>query len=97
MKGASPKKETARITLPPESGKPPLPKATVKMQATQPLARGPSPLQPAPQIQQASVSSMPTSTVPAEDPMMAPLGWALVVLSLAAAVIAYLVYSAAGV
>lgn len=41
---ASPKKETARISLPseaPKSSAPALPKATVKMQQTQPLAKGP--------------------------------------------------------
>lgn len=45
-KPASPKKETARISLPteaPKSSAPALPKATVKMQATQPLAKAPSP------------------------------------------------------
>ena len=41
-KPASPKKETARISLPtdaPKSSAPALPKATVKMQATQPLMK----------------------------------------------------------
>jgi len=41
---ASPKKETARINLPsdaPKSSAPALPKATVKMQQTQPLSKGP--------------------------------------------------------
>ena len=40
----SPKKETARINLPseaPKSSAPALPKATVKMQQTQPLSKGP--------------------------------------------------------
>ncbi len=40
----SPKKETARISLPseaPKSNAPALPKATVKMQQTQPLSKGP--------------------------------------------------------
>lgn len=95
VKGASPKKETARITLPPEGTKAPLPKATVKMQATQPLARGPAALAPAPSIHQAAPASFQSSG-PEADPMMAPLGWALLVLSLAAAVISYLVYAAAG-
>src|SRR5687767_3387296 len=38
QRGAVPKKETARITIPTEGAKPALPKATVKMQQTQPLA-----------------------------------------------------------
>jgi hypothetical protein len=57
QKAAAPKKETARITLPPEGGKPALPKATVKMQQTQPLVKQPaasvasaSSLQPAPAL-----------------------------------------------
>ena len=44
MKAAAPKKETARITLPAEGGaKPAMPKATVKMQQTQPLVSRPAP------------------------------------------------------
>jgi hypothetical protein len=45
QKAAAPKKETARITLPPEGSatKPALPKATVKMQQTQPLVNRPAP------------------------------------------------------
>lgn len=45
MKAAAPKKETARITLPAEGSgaKPPMPKATVKMQQTQPLVSRPAP------------------------------------------------------
>ena len=43
QKAAAPKKETARITLPPEgTAKPALPKATVKMGQTQPLINRPS-------------------------------------------------------
>jgi hypothetical protein len=41
-KSAAPKKETARITLPPEGAKPSLPKATVKLGQTQPLVNRPS-------------------------------------------------------
>ena len=45
QKAAAPKKETARITLPPEGGaKPALPKATVKMQQTQPLVNRSAPM-----------------------------------------------------
>jgi hypothetical protein len=42
QKAASPKKETARITLPPEGGKAAMPKATIKMQQTQPLIKQPA-------------------------------------------------------
>src|SRR5262249_20701876 len=47
QKAAAPKKETARITLPPEGAKPSLPKATVKMGQTQPLVNRPAPAAPA--------------------------------------------------
>ena len=63
-KPASPKKETARISLPtdaPKSSAPALPKATVKMQATQPL------MKTAPQasgVQQAGASGVKKSVSP---------------------------------
>ena len=41
QKAAAPKKETARITLPPKAAKPAMPKATIKMQQTQPLVKQP--------------------------------------------------------
>ena len=45
VRPASPKKETARINLPSDAAKgaPTLPKATVKMQQTQPLSKNPAP------------------------------------------------------
>ena len=70
-KPAQPKKETARITLPSEAPKvsaPALPKATVKMQQTQPLAKGPSSgarSQPLSSVSQVSVASG-TATTPAK-------------------------------
>jgi hypothetical protein len=62
-KPVSPKKETARITLPSEAPKvsaPALPKATVKMQQTQPLAKGPTSgvrSQPLSSVSQVAVAS----------------------------------------
>ena len=43
-KSAAPKKETARITLPPKGSKAGLPKATIKMQQTQPLVNESAPM-----------------------------------------------------
>jgi hypothetical protein len=68
QKAAAPKKETARITLPPGgTGKPILPKATVKMGQTQPLVNRPG-------------ASSPGSTimpVPATRPAPAPMAAAM--------------------
>jgi hypothetical protein len=70
QRAAAPKKETARITLPPEGGKPALPKATIKMQQTQPLVKQPaasvsthSSLQPAVALTSA-VATMPGEAEP---------------------------------
>jgi hypothetical protein len=68
---ASPKKETARITLPPEGAKSALPKATVKMQQTQPLAPRPSAIQQAPVVAQAPSAAITTGQ--AGDPLVGPL------------------------
>jgi hypothetical protein len=93
QKAAAPKKETARITLPPEgTSKPALPKATVKMQQTQPLVKSQSAMQPSPMLQQAPVAMQPVG--PAGDPLMGPLSIAAFVLSLAAAGVVFLIYQA---
>lgn len=94
QKAAAPKKETARITLPPEGSKPAMPKATVKMQQTQPLVRQPVPssIQTAPTIQTAPASSSSSSSS-APDTTMNVLAIAAFILSLAAAVLAYLGYA----
>ena len=90
QKAAAPKKETARITLPPEGSKTPLPKATVKMQQTQPLASRP----------QSGVVTAPVTTgVPvmaAGDTAINGMAIAALILSLVALATAYLAYSAAG-
>jgi len=94
QKAAAPKKETARITLPPEGGaKPALPKATVKMQQTQPLVNRPA----------ASLTpAAPMNTVPAQT-SMGPSGpdsatnimsIAALVIALASLVVVFMAYSA---
>ena len=109
-KPASPKKETARISLPtdaPKSSAPALPKATVKMQQTQPLMKSQPPQASSMQQQPSSASGIrkaasaasvaPTiSTSPAKsDTLTLVLGILALVGSIAAAVFAYLVFSAA--
>ena len=95
MKAAAPKKETARITLPPEGGsKPALPKATVKMQQTQPLGQRPqSAISSAPMLQAAPLAMQ--SAGGSADPTINPLAIAALVLALAALATVYLAYSAA--
>ncbi len=95
QKSAAPKKETARITLPPEGAKPPLPKATVKMQPTQPLTPRPSAIQQVPTI--ATTPAAMTSSVstgPAADPMAGPLSIIALIISLASAALVYMAYAA---
>ena len=109
-KPASPKKETARISLPtdaPKSSAPALPKATVKMQQTQPLMKSNPPQASSVQQQPSSASGIrksigpssmaPTiSTSPAKpDTLSLILGILAFVGTIAAAVFAYLVFSAA--
>ena len=96
MKAAAPKKETARITLPPEgASKPTLPKATVKMQATQPLQQRPqSAIQTTPSMQTSVVSMQSGSSA---DAALNPLSIAALVLSLAALATVYLAWNAASV
>ena len=99
-KPASPKKETARISLPsepPKPGGPALPRATVKMQPTQPLKAQPSGARPQPVV---SVTSSGGQTVMSASP--ASPDKATLVLSIlafvgavAALVFAVLVYKAA--
>ena len=94
MKAAAPKKETARITLPPEGGsKPALPKATVKMQQTQPLGQRPQSAISSPMIQAAPLAMQ--SAGGSADPTINPLAIAALVLSLAALATVYLAFAAA--
>lgn len=85
---ASPKKETARIQVAPEP-KPPIPKATVRMQPTQPLATAPAP-------------SVRTSTAPVamtavddeeEDSMTKMMSIVVAVAALISVVISYLAFA----
>jgi hypothetical protein len=95
QKGAAPKKETARITLPPEGGaaKPALPKATIKMGQTQPLASRP---------QAATAGAAPATAAPlmqarpASDGAVNLLSGLALVASLAVLAAVYLVYAALG-
>jgi hypothetical protein len=96
QKAAAPKKETARITLPPEgsTAKPALPKATVKMQQTQPLQNRPAPtLTPASAITTAAMSS---HAAPAEADNMANILSAVAAfIALVSLLLVFLVNSAA--
>jgi hypothetical protein len=78
-KPTSPKKETARIQLPPEPKS--MPKATVKLEQTQPLAHA----------QRAQVSAASSyETTPAKDTMSTILSFVAFLASAGAAVLAYL-------
>lgn len=96
-KPASPKKETARITLPgdaPKSGAPALPKATVKMQQTQPLSKGPT-SGVRPQTSQVTVASSTDSSPAKADVGTLVLSLVAAVAGVVAAVFAYMVNNAA--
>jgi len=98
QKAASPKKETARITLPPEGGKPAMPKATIKMQQTQPLVKQPgatvtqSSVQPVPTLTTTSLAAVPQE--PAADGAVTVLSIIALIASAAALGLVYLVFSA---
>jgi hypothetical protein len=95
QKAASPKKETARITLPPEGAKPAMPKATIKMQQTQPLVKQPgasqSSIQAAPML---TTTSLAPAAEPVSDGAVTALAVFALVASLLAAGAAFLAYSA---
>jgi hypothetical protein len=98
QKAAAPKKETARITLPPEGGKPALPKATIKMQQTQPLVKQPASTQSSLQPAVALTSTM--ATVPAEaepDGLVSVLAIVALLVSLAALGLVYMAYNASSI
>lgn len=87
VKPTAPKKETARIQVPPEPN-PAIPKATVRMQQTQPLVSAPAPALTA--AAPAVINEVDTVA----DPLIVPLSAGAFVLSLIAAVLSYLAYSA---
>ncbi|MEO6785857.1 MAG: hypothetical protein ABI318_06955 [Chthoniobacteraceae bacterium] len=106
-KPASPKKETARISLPtdaPKSSAPALPKATVKMQATQPLMKTQPPQASGIQQQTSGIrtTGTPTNVAPAisaapakSDTPGLVLGILACAAAIAAGVFAFLVWKAA--
>lgn len=79
QKSAAPKKETARITLPDETGKPSLPKATVKLQQTQPLVN-----RAALGATSVSLTEAITPVEPANDTVLNAMSIAALVVSIAA-------------
>lgn len=98
QKATAPKKETARITLPPEGSKGAMPKATIKMQQTQPLVKQPgatvtqSSIQPAPSLTTTSVAAVPSEA--ASDGMVTVLSIAALVISLISLGLVFMAYSA---
>jgi hypothetical protein len=99
-KPVSPKKETARIVLPsdaPKSSGPALPKATVKMQQTQPLSKSQPPASmPATLITSPAGGAAAVSSSPAKaDTATLVLSIVALLGSIAALVFAFLVFKAA--
>jgi hypothetical protein len=92
VRPASPKKETARINLPSDASKgaPALPKATVKMQQTQPLSKA-----PAPAISQAMTTMSVDSSPAKADTASTVLSVLAFLVSGAALFFAYQVFTAA--
>jgi len=85
---AAPKKETARIQVAPTQKLPP--QATVKLsQPTQNLAAG-----PAPAIRTAPAPAAAAEGASGGDGLVTILSWAAAVISLAAAALSYMAYSA---
>jgi hypothetical protein len=90
QKAAAPKKETARITLPDETPKPPLPKATVKIQQTQPLVN-----RAAVGATSVSLTQAITPVEPANDSILTVLSIAALVISIAALAATFVAFSGA--
>lgn len=90
QKSASPKKETARITLPDETAKPPLPKATVKLQQTQPLVN-----RAAVGATSVSLTQAITPAEPANDFMLTAMSIAALLVSIAALAATFVAFSGA--
>jgi hypothetical protein len=86
---AAPKKETARIQVPTTQK---LPQATVRLnpQPTQQLSAG-----PAPAIRTTGAPAAAAAEAAAPDTITTALTWATVAVSLAAAALSYLAFSAA--
>ena len=89
MKPAAPKKETARIQVAPEA-KSMMPKATIRMQQTQPLSAA-----PAPALKAASLAVSGNAIEDEDDdPVVGVMSWIMLVASIAAAALSYLSFSA---
>jgi len=85
---AAPKKETARIQVAPTQKLPP--QATVRLsQPSQSLSAG-----PAPAIRPAAAPAATADAAAGEDKIVTILSWAAVAISLAAAALGYMAYSA---
>ena len=100
QRAAAPKKETARITLPPEGGKPALPKATIKMQQTQPLVKQPVSSATSQALQPAVALTPAMANVPAEaepDGVVNILAIAALVLSLISLGLVFWAFSASSI
>ncbi|MEQ1860417.1 MAG: hypothetical protein ABMA13_10815 [Chthoniobacteraceae bacterium] len=94
VKSAAPKKETARITLPPEGAKSPLPKATVKMQQTVPLSSPrPSGIQAAPATVMQHAPTLTAAAGPKADSLVGGLSIVACIAAIAAVVTTYLAYA----
>lgn len=90
VKGAAPKKETARIQVPP-GDKPLMPKPTVRMGQTQVLSQAPASQGPA------VSAKIKTAAIPASeanDPLIFPLSIAALVVSLIAFILSLMAFSA---
>lgn len=100
QKAAAPKKETARITLPPEGGKPGMPKATIKMQQTQPLIRTPgatvtqSGVSPAPALATTTLAPAMAVSEPTSDGAVTVLSIFALVIALVSLALVFLAYNA---
>jgi hypothetical protein len=91
---AVPKKETARITLPPEGAKG-LPKATIKMQQTQPLINKTMPVAVTPSgFSPAVVASTVPAAEPANDSAVTLLSVLALVASIVSALLVFMAYNA---
>jgi hypothetical protein len=90
---AAPKKEPARITLPAETGKPALQKATVKMGQTQPLVNRPA-AAPAPSAALAAAPAPLADSSSGGGSMV--LGAVALVCSIAAFLLVLLAFQSAG-
>lgn len=87
MKPAAPKKETARIQIPPEA-RTVMPKATIKLQQTQPMSAGPMAApKPATTLAVADEDSE-------DDPVIGVMSWIVLAAAIAAAALSFLAYSA---